>query len=130
MRDKFPKHVESTRVCAGQFASNAGDMFGMFFLRSPSMANIQVMVCDGLETGWDHVSVSLSKRCPTWDEMCWVKNLFFRPDEAVIQIHPPADQYVNDHPHCLHLWRPIGGIETPPPILVGVGRKSTQVPNE
>jgi hypothetical protein len=57
--------------------------------------------------GWDHVSVSLNeKRCPTWDEMCFVKNIFFRPDEAAMQIHPSKEEYVNNHLHCLHLWRP------------------------
>ena len=26
--------------------------------------------------GWEHVSVSLRNRCPTWDEMCLVKDIF------------------------------------------------------
>jgi hypothetical protein len=56
--------------------------------------------------GWDHVSVSYSNRCPTWDEMCYIKNIFFKEDECVIQYHPPKSDYVNIHPYCLHLWRP------------------------
>jgi hypothetical protein len=56
---------------------------------------------------WDHVSVSLSlDRCPNWNEMCGIKDMFFEPDEAVIQIHPPKSEYVNKHPYCLHLWKP------------------------
>lgn len=56
--------------------------------------------------GWDHVSVSLEKRCPTWGEMCYVKELFFSEEELVVQYHPAKSNYVNVHPYCLHLWRP------------------------
>jgi len=55
--------------------------------------------------GWDHVSVSLPDRCPTWSEMKGVRELFFEADETVVQIFPPADRYINFHPYCLHLWR-------------------------
>lgn len=55
---------------------------------------------------WDHVSVSLENRCPTWEEMDLIKRLFFYPTETVMQLHPPLSDHVNIHPHCLHLWRP------------------------
>ena len=58
--------------------------------------------------GWEHVSVSLNRpRVPNWDEMCFVKEVFWEPEDCVVQYHPPASQYVNCHPHVLHLWRPI-----------------------
>ena len=53
--------------------------------------------------GWEHVSVSADGRCPTWDEMCWVKDLFWTEDECTMQLHPPKSDYVNCHPHCLHI---------------------------
>lgn len=58
--------------------------------------------------GWDHVSVSPVnwKKIPTWDEMCMVKNMFFGPDETVVQYHPAKSCYVNVLPNCLHLWKP------------------------
>ncbi|MBQ1779302.1 MAG: hypothetical protein IIZ93_14200 [Acidaminococcaceae bacterium] len=56
--------------------------------------------------GWDHVSVSLISRCPTWGEMCDIKNFFFREDEVCVEYHPSKSNYVNIHKHCLHLWRP------------------------
>ena len=56
--------------------------------------------------GWDHVSVSLRNRCPTWDEMCQVKDIFFSPDECCIEYHPARKDYVNVYPFCLHIWRP------------------------
>jgi len=41
-----------------------------------------------------------------WGEMSFVKEMFFLDEEAVMQLHPPRSQYVNQHPNCLHLWRP------------------------
>ncbi len=73
--------------------------------------------------GWDHVSVSLasSRSCPYWEEMKFVKDLFWGPDEVVMQLHPKEADYVNNHPGCLHLWRPFGQeIPTPPAWMVGV----------
>ena len=65
------------------------------------------------------LSVSLRNRCPTWDEMCLVKDIFWQDDECVVQFHPPKSEYVNLHPYCLHLWKKIcGTFETPPKIFV------------
>jgi hypothetical protein len=80
---------------------------------------LRVMATTG--EGWDHVSVSLSDRTPTWEEMEFVKTLFFRPDEAAMQLHVPAADHVNNHPFCLHIWRPQKAeIPRPPAILVGI----------
>jgi hypothetical protein len=69
---------------------------------------------------WDHVSVSLADRCPTWEEMCFIKELFFERDEPAMQLHPVKD-YVNNHPYCLHLWRPLDvEIPLPFPEMVGI----------
>ena len=65
-----------------------------------------IIASDGM--GWEHVSVSLNKkRNPTWDEMCIVKDIFWDAEDLVVQYHPPKSKYVNKHPYCLHLWRPI-----------------------
>ena len=70
--------------------------------------------------GYEHVSVSLHDRCPSWAEMCIVKDLFWGEDDCVVQFHPPKSEYVNLHPYCLHLWRKIGSeFETPPSLFVG-----------
>jgi len=70
---------------------------------------------------WDHVSVSLSNRCPTWDEMDFIKRLFFKPEETAFQLHVPDDRHISNHPYCLHLWRPVHlEIPRPPDILVGI----------
>ena len=78
--------------------------------------------------GWDHVSVSpLKKRItPDWETMCKIKQIFFKPDEAVIQIHPPEDQYVNNMSNCLHLWRANDKPMTlPPSFMVGLRKDQT-----
>lgn len=74
--------------------------------------------------GWEHVSVAGRNRCPTWEEMCELKSIFWRPDEACVQYHPAENDYVNMLPYCLHIWRPIeeysGVLPIPPSIFVGV----------
>lgn len=53
--------------------------------------------------------------------MSVVKDMFFEEEEAVMQLHPKKSEYVNNHPNCLHLWRPTNGeIPTPPMYLVGI----------
>lgn len=69
--------------------------------------------------GWEHISCSYRKRCPTWEEMCKVKELFFYPEEVAVQYHPRKSEYVNIHPYCLHIWRKCGeDFETPPKVFV------------
>lgn len=51
--------------------------------------------------------------------MCYIKSLFWDDEEVVIQYHPKKSEYVNLHPYCLHLWKPIGiEIPTPPKEMV------------
>ena len=78
--------------------------------------------------GWDHVSVSplKPKKIPTWDQMCKVKDIFFTEDEAVIEIHPPKAEYVNNRGNCLHLWRANDKeMVLPPSFLVGIRKGQT-----
>lgn len=71
-------------------------------------------------TPWRHVSVSTNSRCPTWEEMCRVKHLFWDETDVVVQYHPAKADYVNCHPYCLHMWQPVGiEIPRPPSIMVG-----------
>lgn len=86
---------------------------------------INCMVSTG--GGWDHVSVTISarfrkvERCPTWEEMCFVKDQFFAKDECCIQFHPKESDYVSNHEFCLHIWKPQDiEIPTPPSIMVGI----------
>ena len=80
--------------------------------------DLNVIASDG--EGWEHVSVSLPNRTPSWKQMCFIKDTFWSEDEVVVQYHPAKKDYVNNHEYCLHLWRPISGeLLVPPSILVG-----------
>ena len=53
--------------------------------------------------------------------MCFVKDLFWDEEEMVMQLHPPKSKWINNHPYCLHLWRPTKEtIPAPPQIAVGL----------
>jgi hypothetical protein len=70
---------------------------------------------------WDHVSVSLPDRCPTWEELEFIKRLFFERHECAMQLHVPPRDHVNNHEFCLHIWRPIDvEIPRPPAVMVGI----------
>lgn len=101
----------------------AADLRNGAFIFPRKTGNICVIVSDG--TDWEscgypppvfeHVSVSLADRCPTWEEMAWVKSLWWRDDETVIQYHVPVSEHINCHPYCLHLWKPVGVTLPMPP---------------
>lgn len=78
-----------------------------------SIFDLVIVATDG--EGWEHVSVSLMHRCPTWNEMNYIKNLFWDEEDLVIQYHPAKSQYVDYHKYCLHMWRPNNGTKIPVP---------------
>lgn len=123
-------HVpEEFRIVTGRMKSNSSyGNNGAFTVQSPiSDYRILVIIASDGE-GWDHVSVHAEQgrdilRTPRWDEMCFVKDLFWDPEDVVMQLHPKRSEYVNNHPNTLHLWRPNTPgvvIPTPPSILVGI----------
>jgi hypothetical protein len=121
MKKLAPAVLEIGRLLHGEYASDPGAMWGAFMIAGPKGRTLVIM-SSGVDTdwNWEHVSVSVRGRNPTWDEMCYVKNLFWDEEECVIQYHPPKDRYVNYHPFCLHLWRPLNAaVPMPPQILIG-----------
>jgi hypothetical protein len=110
------------------FSGQYGDSFGAFIIPHGSTGvRLRVLVSNGRDTSmsddyaWEHVSVSLPNRCPNWPEMSFIKSLFWEDEETVMQLHVPASEYRNLHPHCLHLWRPLRAeIPRPPNDTVAV----------
>lgn len=141
MKDHVPDMLEKGRIreTDPMWHTDPGDWHGRFLVRGPAGDMLLLVVGPGdMETwesiGWpppcfEHVSVSVRRagnanqsadRCPTWEEMSFVKDLVWAAEECVIQYHPPRSEYVNCHPHCLHLWRPVG-VELPRPPQLAVG---------
>jgi hypothetical protein len=127
---KVPEQYrDSTHPILGSDKSYGNN--GFFVIPHPAVKDylFTCMVSDG--EGWQHVSVTLHKlisknryqvvkRTPTWGEMCFVKSQFWEPGEAVMQLHPVSEDYINMHEYCLHLWRPLKAeIPLPPAIMVG-----------
>lgn len=102
------------------FAHKAGDDFGWFEIPTKIGGPILRVMVAPTDEEWQHVSVSLAHRCPTWEEMCRIKALFWTEDETVVQFHPPKSDYINNHKYCLHLWC-LKGREIPRPPSVFVG---------
>ena len=113
MKKHLPANLEKFRIDHQMYVkAPEGSIEGVFMI---PFGNKRLGVICGCGEGWDHVSVSLKHRCPTWDEMNWIKCLFFESEETVIQFHPPKSQYVNVGKTVLHMWRPWGKeIELPP----------------
>lgn len=127
------------------FGANGG-----FMVSHPKINNYVFFCMVSDQLGWDHVSITLHQkktnihrskvyvggrtkivkktneyydpvgRCPTWEEMCFIKSVFWEDEEEVVQFHPAKKDHVNNHQYCLHLWRPtIHRIDLPPKEFVG-----------
>jgi hypothetical protein len=71
---------------------------------------------------WLHVSVSRQDRIPDYEELQEIKRVFVGPDKLALQVFPPAEEHVNIHPRCLHLWscldsRPVPDFRPAPGLL-------------
>lgn len=132
MRTKLPEKLESGRD-QGHASWGA---YGAFLIQGPCGEALRIVASgaddnDKESQGWEHVSVSTRRRPPNWQEMCFVKDLFWEPEECVVQFHPPRSEYVNNHPHCLHLWRnKNAAFPLPPSILVGLKGVGLLTPQE
>lgn len=102
----------------------AKEQIGKYYDRNNAVMQIpcgvfMLRVIASIGDGWDHVSVSLASRTPTWAELEFVRKMLFKPHEIVVQFHVPSDKHINIHPNCLHLWREHGQkVRLPPSYLV------------
>ncbi len=123
MRSIVASILENGRITSGPlYSTSSFGLIGMFHIIGPCGDLLRIISSGSGEhcLGWEHVSVSLKLRPPNWLEMCFVKDLFWLEEEAVMQLHPPKSDYINIAENCLHLWRPMDGkIPLPPSIMVG-----------
>jgi hypothetical protein len=113
---------------AGDWNSNPSDgMNGTFIIPFVEGARTYRLACIASDQGgWEHVSVTdqttrrSQEHCPSWEMMCRVKRAFWDDEECVVEYHVPMNEWINEHPGCLHLWRPVGvEIPRPPALYVG-----------
>jgi len=97
------KQLNKYRSTLDYYGTSGPDKGGTFVV---PYKNVELRIIATDYAGWDHVSVSLKDRTPTWEEMDYIKRMFFRQDEIAIQYHMPERDHINIHPNCLHLWRP------------------------
>ena len=128
MSFKVPEQWRFTHGSSPFSSSKADGNNGVFYIPHQKIRNYQYRVIASDSLGWEHVSVCLVKnkhkdvpRCPTWEDMCHIKDRFWDKTDLVVQFHPPEEDYVNNHDYCLHLWRSTEGeFPKPPPVLVGI----------
>jgi len=119
MRKIYDSKLSRYRVTSGFYASDDSSEYrGKFFIPykfNPSKPKMTVLSSgpkkdkdiDDPLLNWEHVSISYPSRCPTWAEMCFIKNIFWSEEETVLQYHPAKKYYMNLHEYCLHLWKPV-----------------------
>ena len=71
MKKFVPLTLQANRLREGSYASDESfGLAGAFRLIAPSGAMLMALSSgpsgNGNDTGWEHVSVSAEKRCPTW----------------------------------------------------------------
>lgn len=111
-------YPEMHRIIRGRLGSAAGEEGAFSF----TLDGLEFFCIASNGYDWEHVSVSLANRnrCPTWNQMCKIKAMFWPEDACVLQYHPAASEYVDLHPFCLHMWRPLAAeIPQPPKWMVG-----------
>lgn len=133
MKPDLPYELEMARIVAGPLASTQ-DMGwnGAFKIRGPIGLDLALIISD--QNGWEHVSVQeippnkhTQQKTPSWETMCWVKDLIWDKNEWVAQFHPAEDEYVDAHPYVLHLWAPTDTtFPTPPSWMVGPRKKKNR----
>ena len=87
-----------------------------FLVPSQSDPIESLFVLAGHIRGFEYVQVTGRERCPTWDEMCQIKSMFWDAEDVCFQLHPARSRYVNKSEFSLWIWRPTD-CEIPQPPL-------------
>ncbi|MDX1429915.1 MAG: hypothetical protein R3282_06490 [Rhodothermales bacterium] len=78
-----------------------------------------LMVIASVGAGWEHVSVSRKTRVPSYEDMVWIAQVFWSPDDCLMQLRVPDKEHINRHDNVLHWWRPTDQeIPRPPSWMV------------
>lgn len=119
-------HLNPYRLTSGPLASTVmNGINGVFIVPCP-LRRFRLCCLSSDQLGWEHVSVSVVakdgfkvNRVPSYEELMHVRDLFWKPEEWVVQYFPAKEEHVNVHPYTLHLWRtPAQAMPTPPKLFV------------
>lgn len=87
-------HVpEKYRLVTGRMGSNANfGNNGAFVIPSPISEGRKFVIIASDGMGWEHVSIHCERKneqfTPYWDEMCFIKDLFWDDEDVVINCIP------------------------------------------
>ncbi len=114
------KSIEEIRKTTNLFIEAEAENDGLGGYYYDKFNNKRLNFIFSYQMGWEHLSVSMPNRTPTWEQMCMMKDIFWNKNEACVEYHPKKEDYVNNHKHCLHIWKPTNEVlPLPPSILVG-----------
>lgn len=108
---------ESDIYCLPENQTTDADGFKGFFRFEIDEEIVRCLATS--DKGWQHVTVHIvgQDEPPTWKFLCQVKDLFWEPDDWVLQIHPPKNSKVHYQKGYAHLWRSISEIQPLPDEL-------------
>lgn len=104
-------------------ASDPNDDPVAYRVLSPFDPVCELFIIVGTLDEWEFVQVTAADRCPTWDEMKWLKDCCWDAEDVCFQLHPAASRYINKSEFSLWIWRPTT-TEIPQPPL---HRESTPI---
>lgn len=88
------------------FTGKMGDEHnGAFQLRIEG-STLRLTAVAAEDSGWDHVSIFTSERCPHFKELEQIKQMFFQDPKLAVPMCFFLDEYIDMHPNYLHLWGP------------------------
>lgn len=110
---EISRAFEQYRVQDGPIPSNPNELYGLFMIpleerhemyhNTNNQVKLAVIIVSN-SPRWEHCSISLLHRYPSWGDMMMVKENIWTPEDTVVQFHPKEDDYVNINPYMLHLW--------------------------
>lgn len=114
------RHGLPQRIPSGPFAFEC-------FQWGPLRVTLSREENHGEDGRWMHAGVSCHDRLPKQDEMIAVREEWFDAAETVLQVFPPREWWVSNHPYCLHLWQRLDASVLPRGLYRTVGaRKMTE----